>query len=456
MDIQKKNVGLIGLGYWGKNLLRCLHELGVLHTACDLSPTVIAERSEAFPDAHYTSSMDELISSPDIQAVVISAPASAHYDITRQCLSAGKDVFVEKPLALTVAQGLDLVALAEQKEKIVMVGHILNYHPAVIKLKELVSSGELGKIQYIYSNRLNIGKLRIEENILWSFAPHDISIILMLLGEEPVKVSACGGAYINKNIYDTTLTTLEFKDGIKGHIFVSWLHPFKEQKLIVVGSRSMAVFDDMSREKLFLYPHRINWMEGRIPVAQKAQYIPVPLETGEPLKMELAHFVECIETRDAPRTDGREGLRVLKVLEQAEKNLVSDAGIRTHADAGNYFVHETASVDDEVSIGDGTKIWHYSHVLSRTVIGQRCIVGQNVSIGPDVSVGNGCKIQNNVSVYKGVVLEDDVFCGPSCVFTNIYNPRAFIERKDQFVRTTVKQGATLGANCTIVCGTVIG
>jgi len=456
MNKRQKNIGLVGLGYWGKNLLRCLYELGSLHTACDSSPAIIDERKEAFPDVQYTTSIDDVISSPDIKAVVIGAPASAHYDISRQCLAAGKDVFVEKPLALTVAQGREVVALAEQAEKIVMVGHILNYHPAVIKLRELVSGGELGRIQYIYSNRLNIGKLRTEENILWSFAPHDISIILMLLGEEPVSVSACGGAYINKGIYDTTLTTLEFKDGIKGHIFVSWLHPYKEQKLIVVGSRSMAVFDDMSREKLFLYPHRINWVEGKIPVAQKAQYIPVPLEAGEPLKMELNHFIRCVETRSTPRTDGREGLRVLKVLEQAEKRMVGDAVVTPATDAEDCFVHETAAVDDQVAIGAGTKIWHYSHILSRTVLGRQCTIGQNASIGPDVSIGNGCKIQNNVSVYKGVVLEDGVFCGPSCVFTNVYNPRAFIERKDQFLRTTVKRGATLGANCTIVCGTVIG
>ena len=153
-----------------------------------------------------------------------------------------------------------------------MVGHILQYHPAVIKLKEVIDSGELGKIHYVYSNRLSIGKLRTEENILWSFAPHDISVILMLLNEEPVNVSAFGGDYLNKGIYDTTMTTIEFRNGVKGHIFVSWLHPYKEQKLVVVGSKAMAVFDDVSSEKLFLYPHKIEWLAGKIPVATKADY----------------------------------------------------------------------------------------------------------------------------------------------------------------------------------------
>ena len=202
-----------------------------------------------------------------------------------------------------------------------MVGHILQYHPAVIKLKSLISSGSLGKIQYIYSNRLNIGKLRIEENILWSFAPHDISAILMLMGEQPVKLACFGSDYLNKGIYDTTMTTLEFKNRTKGHIFVSWLHPYKEQKLIVVGSRAMAVFDDMTNEKLFLYNHRIEWKEGKVPVAHKAAHEIVPVVKKEPLREELEHFIECIRRRKSPNTDGAEGLKVLRILNLCEKSL---------------------------------------------------------------------------------------------------------------------------------------
>src|SRR4030067_2493311 len=178
-----------------------------------------------------------------------------------------------------------------------MVGHILQYHPAVIKLKEVISGGDLGKIQYIYSNRLNIGKLRTEENILWSFAPHDISVILMLLNEEPINVSAFGGDYLNKGIYDITLTNLDFKNEVKSHIFVSWLHPYKEQKLIVVGTKAMAVFDDVSNEKLFLYPHRIEWVEGKVPVAQKADYKVITFEKAEPLEEEFRHFIDCVQNR---------------------------------------------------------------------------------------------------------------------------------------------------------------
>ncbi len=454
----KTFVGLIGLGYWGKNLLRNFYELNVLHSACDSDAELLSQKKEQYPTVHYTTSFKELLLSPEIKAIAIATPAVTHYKLIKESLLAGKDVFVEKPLALTVAEGEELARLAVKEKRILMVGHILAYHPAVKKLKELISSGDLGKIQYIYSNRLNIGKLRTEENILWSFAPHDISVMLMLIDEEPVNVRASGEDYINRGIYDTTMTTLEFKNGVKGHIFVSWLHPFKEQKLVVIGSKAMAVFDDVSEEKLFIYPHKIEWKDGKIPVAQKAEYQVVPVDSKEPLKLELNHFVECVLKREKPLTDGYEALRVLKVLELAETSLSSQRLPAAHYSLpiNPYFIHETACIDEGVTIGDGTKIWHFSHILKNSRTGNNCIIGQNVTIGPDVEVGNRCKIQNNVSVYKGVILEDDVFCGPSCVFTNVYNPRTFIERKHEFLPTIVRNGATIGANATIVCGTTIG
>lgn len=315
------SIGLIGLGYWGKNLLRNLVELNVLHTACDTNPEIIAQRKREYPGTRFTNNVDKIIHSNEITAVVISAPAVLHYQLVKQALLAGKDVFVEKPLALHVKDAQELIKLAKTKKKILMVGHILQYHPAMIKLKELIKKGELGKIQYIYSNRLNIGKLRTEENILWSFAPHDISAILMLTGQEPVKVTSFGGSYLNDKVLDTTLTTLTFKTDIKAHIFVSWLHPFKEQKLVIVGSEAMAVFDDVAKEKLLLYPHKITWTEGRIPIAQKAESKVIGFEEKEPLKEELLHFLNCIRDRKAPRTDGEEGVKVLKILEKAETSL---------------------------------------------------------------------------------------------------------------------------------------
>jgi UDP-2-acetamido-3-amino-2,3-dideoxy-glucuronate N-acetyltransferase len=458
--MKRKNafVGLAGAGYWGKNILRNLHELGVLRTLCDTDKTILDEYRQKYHGITATTSFDEMLADQGIQAVAIATPASSHYDLTKAALEADKDCFVEKPLALTVREGEELVELAHKRNRILMIGHILHYHPAVMKLKDLIKGGKLGKIQYIYSNRLNIGKLRTEENILWSFAPHDISVILGLLEEEPSRVTAFGGDYVSNAVYDVTLTNLEFGNQVKAHIFVSWLHPFKEQKLIVVGSKAMAVFDDVSEEKLFIYPHTIEWKEGKIPVVHRADYYPVKVGHGEPLKEELQHFLESIRERRRPRTDGEEGVRVLRVLEEAERSLVTGKQPQPLKGQGgaDYFAHESAVIDEDARIGKNTKIWHFTHVLKGSTIGKDCVIGQNVMIGPEVTIGDRCKIQNNVSIYKGVTLEDEVFCGPSCVFTNVYNPRAFIERKHEFRPTLVKQGVTIGANATIICGNSIG
>lgn len=320
-----------------------------------------------------------------------------------------------------------------------------------------IAKGDLGRLHYIYSNRLNLGKFRNEENILWSFAPHDISMILGLAGDTPQTVHATGACHLNPNIQDVTTTHMAFKNGIQAHIFVSWLHPFKEQKLVVVGDRGMAVFDDGLPwgEKLKLYPHQVNWIDG-LPEARKAEAIHIAIDASEPLKMECQHFLDCIAHKNTPRTDGFEGLRVLHVLDAAQKSLHSKETITLSMDAPPYFAHNTAIIDTGCDIGKGTKIWHFSHIIKGTKIGEDCVIGQNVMIGPDVVVGDRCKIQNNVSLYKGVILEDGVFCGPSCVFTNVHTPRAEIERKDEFRVTHVARGVTIGANATIICGNHLG
>ena len=465
-------VVVTGSGYWGKNLVRNFHALGALAGICDKDPRLLQSLQEMYEGVVTVQQFDDLLdgSGPSADAIAIATPAESHYELTKKALLAGKHVFVEKPLALTVDEGKELIELAEEKQLILMVGHILHYHRAVIKLKELIEKGELGKIRYLYSNRLNIGKIRAEENILWSFAPHDISVILMLLEEMPETVYATGGSYLQHQIPDTTLTTLDFPSGVKAHIFVSWLHPFKEQKLVVVGDKKMAVFDDVSQEKLLLYPHKIEWLH-RIPVAAKAEAEPVQVEMEEPLKAECQHFLECVTKGITPRTDGKEGLRVLQVLQASQESLNQD-GCKIlldskgpvesslspipSPDSKDYFVHESSYVDDGVEIGGGTKIWHFSHVLSGSRIGENCNIGQNVVIGPEVNIGNGCKIQNNVSIYRGVTLEDEVFCGPSMVFTNVYNPRSAIRRMDELRPTLVKKGASIGANATVLCGITIG
>jgi UDP-2-acetamido-3-amino-2,3-dideoxy-glucuronate N-acetyltransferase len=474
-----KNIAVIGSGYWGKNLVRNFHEIGALKLICDKNETVLESFKKQYSDIETCIALNDILKRKDISGLVIATPAETHYRIAREALLAGKHVYVEKPLVLDESEGQELISLADKNNLVLMVGHLLQYHPVFIKLKKLALCGELGRINYIYSNRLNLGKIRREENILWSFAPHDISMILTLAGEEPDQVYATGGNYLHQKIADVTTTHMSFPSGIKAHIFVSWLHPFKEQKLVVVGDKKMAVFDDTQPwdDKLLLYPHKINW-ENNAPVPVKGEAERVDIPESEPLRQECEHFLNCIANGKKPVTDGNEGLRVLKILNAAQRSLdngeynssvqstqksestsrnISDVGLPTSdLRSLEFYVHETAIVDDGCEIGKGTKIWHFSHVLKGSKIGENCNIGQNVVIGPDVTIGKNCKIQNNVSVYKGVTLEDGVFCGPSMVFTNVYNPRAEIRKMDEIRTTNVKKGATLGANCTIVCGHTIG
>lgn len=456
MSLSKPQVAVLGCGYWGKNLVRNFFELGALRTVCDPCKAVLDDAKTKY-DVGMTPDVEAVLADPEIDAVVIAAPAVQHYDLARRSIVAGKDVYVEKPLALHADEGRKLTSLATEQNKILMVGHILQYHPAIVQLKKMIREGELGQIQYIYSSRLNLGKLRTEENILWSFAPHDISAILYLLQETPVRVSSHGGSYLNSQIFDTTLTTCDFRSGVKAHIFVSWLHPFKEQKLAIVGSKKMAVFDDVEPErKLTLYSHRIDWL-NRVPVARRDDGQVVQLPKEEPLRRECMHFLECVSTRQTPRTDGESGAQVLEVLEACERSLLEKGNaVEVAAPVASYFAHPTAVIDEGAEIGEGTKIWHFSHIMPQSRMGAHCNLGQNVVISPGVTIGNNVKIQNNVSVYTGVELEDDVFCGPSMVFTNVINPRSHVVRKDEYRRTLVKKGASIGANATVVCGSTLG
>jgi predicted dehydrogenase len=266
--------------------------------------------------------LSEILADDAVAGVAITTQAWMHAELAIQAMKAGKDVFVEKPLALSYEAGQRVVELAECSSSIFMVGHLLEYHPALLRLVELVRGDELGKLQYIYSNRLNLGKFRREENILWSFAPHDIAIILRLVGESPIEVMATGGAYLQPNVADTTVTNLLFDNGLRAHIFVSWLHPYKEQRLVVVGSKKMAVFDDRAvpGEKLVVYDKGADWVNNQ-PVPRQGDGTPVSYEGSEPLRMEMEHFLECMGTRQQPRTDGRSGLRVLQVLQAAQQSL---------------------------------------------------------------------------------------------------------------------------------------
>lgn len=456
-----KSLAVVGAGYWGRNLVRNYSQLGVLRTICDSRVEVLAAMKKSYPDAVVTPNFSDVLSDQTVGAVVIALPAEVHYEYAAKALQAGKDVFVEKPLALDLDHARALNAMALNGKRILMVGHLLRYHPAFLKLKEMVDGGVLGRLQYVYSTRLSFGKIRREENALWSFAPHDISMILALCNEMPQRVSTVGHNYLHKQLADVTTTHLSFPSGVNGHVFVSWLHPFKEQKLVVIGESKMAVFEDTQpwEKKIALYSHTIKW-QGGVPIPEKAEAEFVPVEEREPLREECRHFLDCIAKREMPITDGSEGYRVLEVLQRAQQALEHWADGRTVSPAETkdtpYFVHEAAFVDMPCKVGPGTKIWHGAHVMKGAEIGERCNLGQNVCIGSDVKIGNNVKIQNNVSVYTGTEIEDDVFLGPSCVLTNITNPRSQIVRHSLYEKTLIKRGATIGANATIVCGVTIG
>ena len=451
-------VAVVGCGPWGRHLVRTFARLGALRAVVDLDPTAADAAAEL--GAVPARPLDEVLADPSVDAVAVAVAAGAHAAVASRVLAAGRHVFVEKPMALDVADAERLCAQAAAAGRVLMVGHLMRYHPAFVTLRRLVAEGRLGRIRYLSSTRLNLGRIRREENILWSFAPHDVSMILALTGTDPVRVWATGDAYVNPDVADATLTKLEFPGGERAQVLVSWLHPFKEQRLVVGGDKAMAVLDDAEAwpTKLRLLPYGVAWRGGE-PAVERADAVPVPVEPAEPLEVECRHFLECVATGATPETDGAEGVRVLRVLAAAAASMSAGdppgAAVAHRARPG-VRIHESAYVDEPCQIGAGTAIWHFSHILAGSRIGRDCTIGQNVMIGPRAAVGDRCKIQNNVSVYEGVTLEDGVFCGPSCVFTNVVNPRAEVDRRAEFRETRVGRGATIGANATIVCGNTLG
>lgn len=457
--MKANNIAVVGAGYWGKNLIRNFSELGVLRTICDTSDSTLSQYSSLSTELRCTTEFQSVLEDPNIDGVVIATPAGTHYSLALQALESDKDVLVEKPLALNTSEGSHLVRIAEERDRVLLVGHLLEYHPALTVLREMLGSGKLGKLLYVYSNRLNLGKFRTEENILWSFAPHDIATILGMVGDMlPTRLSAHGSAYLNPDIADVTLTNMVFPNNVRAHIYVSWLHPFKEQRLVVVGSRGMAEFADTDSEhKLKAYDHQVKWVDG-IPTPVKATPRPIDYADMEPLRNECLDFLRCIRERSLPVSSGPRALKVLQVLQTCQQSLDKQGEwlVPSTARDQSFFAHESAIIEEPEGIGARTKIWHFTHVMTGVTTGTDCVLGQNVFVGKNVRIGNNVRVQNNVSIFEGVVLDDDVFCGPSCVFTNVVNPRSRIIRRDEFKPTIVKRGASIGANATIVCGHTIG
>ncbi|MBO6719035.1 MAG: Gfo/Idh/MocA family oxidoreductase [Rhizobiaceae bacterium] len=311
----------IGYGYWGRNLVRNFAELGVLAAVVDENRAAAEEAASTYGAT--AASFDEVLADTSIDAVSIASPAPLHADQAGRALEAGKHVFVEKPLALDIADAEAVCALARKHDRVLMVGHLLQYHPVFAALREMVRGGELGAIRYAYSNRLSLGKFRAEENVLWSFAPHDFSMLLSLFGEEPTSVTAHGNVSFLPGVADIAGVQMHFPSGGSAHALTSWMHPFKEQRLVVIGEKASAVFEDSAPEwdrKLAVYRHGFD-MSGPAPVPRKAEAEYVKVDNSEPLRNECSHFIDCVDNGRQALTDGDEGLRVLKLLQSAEDAL---------------------------------------------------------------------------------------------------------------------------------------
>ena len=454
-----RNLALIGGGYWGKNLVRDLYNLGALHTVCDINTELLSSHKSNYPEIETTTDWDTILGSELIDRVCIALPAHLHYSFAKKSLEAGKHVYVEKPITLDISQAEELNTIAKEKNLILMVGHLLQYHPGIQKIKSLIKSGEIGTVKQIVANRFSLGIFRTFENVLWSFAVHDISVILSLCNDMLPNSVVCNGASnITSGIQDITNSILKYDDKYVS-LNVNWLSPYKEQKLTIVGTKGMIVFDDVNKT---IKIHREfvkfeNAMNPHNPVAIKDNYYTLNVDTTEyPLTKECKHFIYCCDYNTQPITDGDEGVRVLKVLTKLQESLDNNGKeVSFKKSTTNVFVHETAVVDDGAIIGEGTKIWHYSHICKGAQIGKKCNIGQNVFIAGGAVIGDNCKVQNNVSIYAGVKAGNHVFFGPSCVLTNDINPRCLHSKNGKYIETILEDGVTLGANSTVVCGNTI-
>ena len=312
----KKNIAVVGCGHWGKNLVRNFTELGALAAVCDPNAELAKYYAEQYRVNNF--SFAEIINDASIEGVVLAVPAPLHASLAIEAMNAGKHVYVEKPLAMNQIEARQMIDTSKDQGVQLMVGHLLQYHPVFIAVRELVASSELGGLSYLYSNRLSFGKVRSEEDVIWSFSPHDISMILSLTGQEPELVRAESASILQANIADTAIVHMEFKSGLKAHISVSWLHPYKEQKLVVIGESAMVVFDDTQPwgQKLALYRHNID-LTGEAPHLGKSDVEYIDVAQSEPLRNECQHFIDVVNGHLMPLTDGDEGLRVLNVLSAA-------------------------------------------------------------------------------------------------------------------------------------------
>lgn len=461
-------LGLVGGGYWGKNLVREFYNTGKLKIVCDLDEELLNKYSTMYPGILLTNDYDKMLQNEEITMVCVSVPVKLHYTFTLKALEAGKHVYVEKPYTLDILEARRLNAFAQEKGLTIMVGHLLHYHDVVKQIKTILKSSSVGKIKSITCNRKSHGIYRTFENVLWSFAVHDISVILSLCEAKAKDVnmlSCTGHDYITPGIHDIVNIALNV-NGIYVNINVDWNCPNKEQCMTIVCEKAIIVFDDVEPVNKLKVVYNYKSESDFGPVANKSEYEIFSYEGKSPLQNECEYFLQCIESNIKPITNGEEAIEVLKVLKMCDKALTVSNSLTSSSYGSDvvslfsltdyisdFFVHEDATIES-TSIGRGTKVWRWTHIAKSGVVGENCNIGQGCFIAG--TLGNGCKVQNNVSIYKGVVAGNNVFFGPSCVLTNDLNPRCEHSKGGQYVETIIEDGATLGANCTIVCGHRIG
>lgn len=319
--INNKKVCVVGAGYWGKNHIRTLHELGALGGIVEMNREVLSELASKYPDVKTYTKLDDALTNGEFAGFTVATPAKTHYEIAKKILKAQKHVLVEKPLTLKIKHAEHLVTLAKEYEINLMVGHVLLFHPAIRKIKELIEDGKIGKLQYIYSNRLNLGQVRTEENVFWSLAPHDISIFQYFTESFPTAVQAHGSTFLQEGIHDSTITILEYPDNVRGHIFVSWLHPFKEHRLVVIGSEAMITFDDSTEGKPLKFYSKKFEFNGKVPEKVDGPVEMIDYDRKMPLTEELKYFTDHFNRTKPEIANGYHALEVTKILVEASKQL---------------------------------------------------------------------------------------------------------------------------------------
>lgn len=521
MDDQNKlDLLVVGCGKWGTNIIKTAHAMQCLAAVVDSNSSSFDKLKERFPSIEGTSmyeSLSEAMDKHKLAAVVVATPPSTHFKVAKHALSHGRHVFVEKPICDSTADARKLVTEARRRGCILMVDHLLQYSLPHRRLLHLVSTGYVGDVKRVRMRRVNFGTIRTVEDVLWSFCPHDLSILLALLrgpssssSKAPNNVEskpavhatsiACHGQFtVSDRISDYVNLFINFSSGAHAHVEASWLHPLKERQVVVYGTEGSIILNEAMPDPNLPSIQVYKWsakrradgtaVDAKISQHQLDKYLREHPETesvafssdSQPLRSALEHFLDCAKNSITPRTDGEEALRVLTLLNAASESIVNNGSVvpinnhslhTDHSSNGNpasaekktplngtkqaSFIHGSAILDDGAIVGQGTKIWHFSHVMGGARIGRDCNIGQNVFIGGKAVLGHGVKVQNNVSIYDAVKIDDNVFLGPSCVLTNVKTPRSHISRKHEFLSTHVKQGVTVGANATIVCGVTLG